>query len=166
MKRRSKKTVILIPLHKDSRKFQKHLKQLLKKFVWAKGNIFYNDPNQMKLQVSQQSQTMIHRFHNRMAKLNKSISVEAAYFIPGDSGIAYIKAMRKKGVKVRILTNSLKSNDVLSAYAGYNRYRKALLQSGVELYELKDSAGGSKIINHATDKRRSKFRSACKDHGL
>jgi putative cardiolipin synthase len=60
--------------------------------------------------------------------------------------------MRKKGIKIRVLTNSLKSNDVLTAYAGYNRYRKELLREGVELYELKDDAGGNKIINRTAAK--------------
>lgn len=136
------------PLEKDSKKFQNNLRSLLNNFVWAKGNIFYNDPKQMKRMKSEQTDTLIHRLHRRLVLLKKSISVEAAYFIPGEEGMAYLTAMRKKGIKVRILTNSLKSNDVLTAYAGYNTYRKALLQIGVELYELKDDAGGSKIINH------------------
>jgi len=37
---------------------------------------------------------------------------------------------------VRILTNSLASNDVGIVHAGYKKYRKKLLQGGVELYEL------------------------------
>ena len=140
------------PLQSDSIKLQRHLKQLVKKFVWAKGNIYFNDPNQMKLTVNKQTDTLIHRLHRRMERLNKSISIEAAYFIPGEGGMKYIESMRKRGVKVRILTNSLKSNDVLTAYAGYNTYRKRLLQLGVELYELKHTAGGNKIINRRSAK--------------
>jgi putative cardiolipin synthase len=37
---------------------------------------------------------------------------------------------------VRILTNSLASNDVGIVHSGYSKYRKALLRGGVELYEL------------------------------
>ena len=37
---------------------------------------------------------------------------------------------------MRILTNSLASNDVAIVHAGYQKYRKKLLQGGVELYEL------------------------------
>jgi putative cardiolipin synthase len=50
-------------------------------------------------------------------------------------------------VKVRVLTNSLASTDVPAVHAGYQRYRRALLDAGVELYELKPTAdrdaGGS-----------------------
>jgi len=44
--------------------------------------------------------------------------------------------LRDKGVRIRILTNSLSSTDVSVVHAGYSRYRKALLRIGVELYEL------------------------------
>ena len=41
-------------------------------------------------------------------------------------------------MQVRILTNSLVSNDVAAVHAGYARYRKPLLRCGVELYELNE----------------------------
>jgi len=41
---------------------------------------------------------------------------------------------------VRVLTNSLASTDVPAVYAGYKRYRRALLEAGVELHELKPTA--------------------------
>jgi len=47
----------------------------------------------------------------------------------------------KRGVKVRVLTNSLASNDVAAAHAGYEKYRKKLLEAGVEVYELRPDAG-------------------------
>jgi putative cardiolipin synthase len=62
---------------------------------------------------------------------------------------------------VRILTNSLASNDVGIVHAGYKKYRKKLLQGGVELYELnkklardqrkakKGPGGSSKASLHA-----------------
>jgi len=62
---------------------------------------------------------------------------------------------------VRILTNSLASNDVGIVHAGYKKYRKKLLRGGVELYELnkkltrkqrkekKGAGGSSKASLHA-----------------
>ena len=40
-------------------------------------------------------------------------------------------------MRVRALTNSLASNDVVAAHAGYAKTRKALLEAGVELYEYR-----------------------------
>jgi putative cardiolipin synthase len=42
----------------------------------------------------------------------------------------------KRGVRVRILTNSLASSDVGIVHAGYSKYRRDLLRAGVELYEM------------------------------
>jgi cardiolipin synthase C len=49
--------------------------------------------------------------------------------------------MRHRGVAVKILTNSLASNDVPVAHGGYARYRKDLLRLGVDLFELKPAPG-------------------------
>ena len=40
-------------------------------------------------------------------------------------------------MRVRVLTNSLASNDVLPAHSGYAKTRKQLLERGMELYELR-----------------------------
>ena len=45
-----------------------------------------------------------------------------------------------RGVKVRVLTNSLAATDVAPVYAGYAKYREELLRGGVRLYELKPAA--------------------------
>jgi len=136
------------PLAQDSRQLQNTLKQMLKRFVWAKGEVLYNDPKQMKLARDKQTYTMISSLHDRMSHLQKSMYIESAYFIPRKDGIEHLIGLSKKGIDIRVLTNSLKSNDVLAAYAGYNNYRMELLINGIDIYELRDDAGASKIINH------------------
>jgi cardiolipin synthase C len=49
--------------------------------------------------------------------------------------------LHDRGIRMRVLTNSLATNDVLAAHAGYAKYREALLANGVELYELRPDAG-------------------------
>ena len=51
--------------------------------------------------------------------------------------------LRQRGVRIRVLTNSLASNDAPAAHAGYARYRKQLLGMGVELYEMRAEQEGS-----------------------
>jgi putative cardiolipin synthase len=106
----------------------------------------------MKRARIKQSAIIIDALQRRLGKVKKSVFVEAAYFVPGKEGMVHLQTMRKRGVKIRILTNSLKSNDVLAAYAGYNTYREALLKEGIELYELRDDAGAGHIINKHTGK--------------
>ncbi|WP_308427759.1 phospholipase D family protein [Rhodanobacter panaciterrae] len=62
------------------------------------------------------------------------------YFIPGDDGTHYLTDMVSRGVTVKVLTNSLASTDEAAVHAGYSRYRRALLEGGVQLYELRPAA--------------------------
>jgi putative cardiolipin synthase len=43
-------------------------------------------------------------------------------------------------VRVRVLTNSLAATDETAVYAGYAKYQRALLEAGIELYELSPGA--------------------------
>ena len=62
--------------------------------------------------------------------------------------MAWLGGLVKRGVRVTVLTNSLAATDVGAVHAGYQRYRKALLEAGVRLYELKPEA-----IEHEREKR-------------
>ena len=66
-----------------------------------------------------------------------SVDVEAAYLILPARSIAAVATLVERGVAVRLLTNSLATNDVVAAHAGYVGTRRALLAAGAELYELR-----------------------------
>jgi putative cardiolipin synthase len=66
--------------------------------------------------------------------------IVSPYFVPGDDGVERLRSLRAAGLRVRVLTNSLGATDVTAVYAGYARYREALLEAGVELYEVKPTA--------------------------
>ena len=68
--------------------------------------------------------------------IEKELIIISPYFVPGDEGVEFFKSLIDKGIRVKILTNSLSSNDVGIVHAGYANYRKALLRNGVELYEM------------------------------
>ncbi|MBW7924213.1 MAG: phospholipase D family protein [Burkholderiaceae bacterium] len=63
------------------------------------------------------------------------------YFVPGEHGVALIRALRQRNVRVRVLTNSLASTDAPVVHVGYARYRPQLLEMGIELYELRNQLG-------------------------
>ena len=64
----------------------------------------------------------------------------SAYFIPTEALTGAIERATARGVKVRILTNSLGSNNHVTAHAAYAEHRPALLHAGAELYELRADA--------------------------
>lgn len=78
----------------------------------------------------------------------REVILISPYFIPSEEGISVLAALARRGVRVRILTNSLASTDYVPlAYAGYARLRARLLAAGLELYEMRPEprdAGGSR----------------------
>ena len=70
----------------------------------------------------------------------REVILISPYFIPSERGLGVLGTLVKRGVRVRVLTNSLASTDVPIVHAGYARYRGALLARGVELHELRPGA--------------------------
>jgi putative cardiolipin synthase len=58
------------------------------------------------------------------------------YMIPGDAGMASIRRLEGEHVKMTVITNSLAATDEPLVHNGYARYRPAMLDAGVDLYEL------------------------------
>jgi putative cardiolipin synthase len=69
------------------------------------------------------------------------VTLVSPYFVPGEEGTAALVAQRAAGKRVSILTNSLAANDVAAVHGGYSKYRKPLLEGGIEVFELKPTAG-------------------------
>ena len=78
-----------------------------------------------------------------MAQAQTELLIVSPYFVPGARMMQQFAELRRRGVRVRVLTNSLASNDAPAAHVGYARYRKALLGLGVELYEMHAEQQGS-----------------------
>ncbi|MDO9359182.1 MAG: phospholipase D family protein [Polaromonas sp.] len=78
-----------------------------------------------------------------MAQASGDLLVVSPYFVPGPRMMEQLAAIRQKGVRIRVLTNSLASNDAPAAHVGYARYRKEMLALGIELYEMRAEQEGS-----------------------
>ncbi len=84
---------------------------------------------------------------NLVKQAQKTIDIQTPYLITSALSQHLFKAAVDRGVKVRILTNSLASTDNLEAFSGYQRDRKKLLKTGIEIYEFKpDAAERYKIM--------------------
>lgn len=59
------------------------------------------------------------------------------YFIPSDKGVQVLADAANRGCRVVVLTNSLAANDVAAVHGHYSKYRKPLIEAGVEVYELR-----------------------------
>ncbi len=86
--------------------------------------------------------TVVDGLLHLMGQARRELLIVSPYFVPGpDMKQAFAQA-RERGVRVRVLTNSLASNDAPIAHAGYARHRPELLAMGVELYEMRSELTG------------------------
>ncbi|MEN8139939.1 MAG: phospholipase D family protein [Thermodesulfobacteriota bacterium] len=80
-------------------------------------------------------------------KAEKEVLITNAYLVPGQPAIDFFKELSDRGVKIKILTNSLASHDVPAVNSHYSKWRDELLNAGVELYELRADAQISSLVN-------------------
>lgn len=126
------------PLDRDVATVKAELSTIIRGFIWAPGQVLYDDPSS----INDRSRRTMSRFiFRRVDRLQSELLIESAYFIPVDRGVAKIKELRERDVRIRVLTNSLASNDVIAAFAGYSARREELLKMGVEIYELRPEPG-------------------------
>ncbi|MBW2494252.1 MAG: phospholipase D family protein [Deltaproteobacteria bacterium] len=72
--------------------------------------------------------------------IQRELVIISAYFVPGDRLIEYFATLGDQGIRVVVLTNSLASNNHTIANSQYKKTRRALVESGVELYEMRHDA--------------------------
>jgi putative cardiolipin synthase len=87
--------------------------------------------------ISQKMTTIIPEF-SKTAK--NELLIVNAYLIPDELMINEARALIQKGIKIKVLTNSLASQDVPAVNSHYGPWRKPILDAGIELYELRPDA--------------------------
>jgi putative cardiolipin synthase len=105
-------------------------------FKWAEAKVIHDSSEKKARGEDWQAELLISQLWPYMQRATDEMLIVSPYFVPGKKGADALCALSARGVKVRILTNSLASNDVSAVHAGYARYRKQLLKAGVVLYEL------------------------------
>lgn len=84
---------------------------------------------------------------NLIKKAKSSIDIQTPYLITTELAQNLFKEAIDRGVKIRILTNSLASTDNVEAFSSYQTDRKKLLNTGIRIFEFRpDAAERTKIM--------------------
>jgi len=127
------------PLDVDVEELCGKLLGVIGDMAWARGQIVWDDP--AAIYDGWAPGRMNEALYERLSRLESELLIESAYFVPRQRAIDTVGKMKERGVRVRILTNSLAANDVLAAHAGYAKRRRAMIEAGAELYELRPDPG-------------------------
>ena len=91
------------------------------------------DAGEAPVQVGQQLVEAIDR-------ASDEVLLVSAYLIPTPQLEAAIQRAENRGVEVRILTNSIGSNNHLTSHSAYRNHVQNLVEMGVDVHELRDDA--------------------------
>ncbi len=73
-------------------------------------------------------------------KAKHSIDIQSPYLITTELSQNLFREAVQRGVKIRIMTNSLASTDNLEAFSSYQSDRGKLLKTGIRIYEFRPDA--------------------------
>jgi putative cardiolipin synthase len=112
-------------------------------FDWVTARMVADDPEKTLARGSAHAGTLLApRLAAAIGQPARRFDVVSPYFVPGREGTALFGELAGNGVKLRVLTNSLAATDVAAVHAGYAKRRRALLGSGVQLWELRPTSRG------------------------
>ena len=100
----------------------------------------YSDPPSKAAGEDNDEEILASQLARYFAGATSKVEIISAYFVPRKRGTAWLQELEARGVEVSVVTNSLASNDVKPVYAHYAKDRRALLEGGIELYELRPDA--------------------------
>ena len=118
--------------------------QELQNLEWvAKAEVIADPPEKAK--AGKADQWIARRISELMSGAKHELLLSSPYFIPGPDGLTVLRDLQRRGVTTHILTNSLAATDVMMVHSAYAKYRLALVESGIALFEQKSSTGRTKI---------------------
>lgn len=115
--------------------------------TWAPSLLLVDKPDKIGAgdDEANAGETVVDGLLQLMQGAQRELLIVSPYFVPGDAMMEQFAQLRRRGIAVRVLTNSLASNDAPAAHAGYRRYRGELLKLGVELYEMRADPSSAQL---------------------
>jgi cardiolipin synthase C len=111
--------------------FERHLD-----FEWAVTRMISDDPAKGLGQAAPDK-----LFHEQLTEIIgdpvADLELVAGYWVPGTTGMERFLSMAERGVKIKVLTNSLEAADGPWVYSGFSKCRERLLKAGITIYEMR-----------------------------
>jgi putative cardiolipin synthase len=104
---------------------------------WGGGTVIADEPRKVMLPPSDPTTHAMPKVEKVLEQAQHELILVSPYFIPRRAGVKWLEGIAKRGVQIKVLTNSTAANDVKIVSSTYALYRDELLRSGIEIYELK-----------------------------
>jgi putative cardiolipin synthase len=109
-------------------------------FVAAPYQVLTDRPDKLDNPIAEEHQILVTELGRAAYVATSELIIVSPYFIPRDSGMIMLRDLVTRGIRVIVVTNSLAANNHVPVHSAYSKYRKPLLEAGVEIYELRVDA--------------------------
>ena len=124
-----------------NREFARQLMNRSVRYDWGKATIIQDHPDKVATSANMTETHLAPQLRELADKTKHELFLVSPYFVPGKQGVELLAGVRQRGVRVVVITNSLASTDGVPVHSKYQHYRKPLVEAGIELYEIKPTAG-------------------------
>jgi putative cardiolipin synthase len=108
--------------------------------IFGTAAVVVDDPAKLRVPPGEGPYHVGEALYQAMNRAQREVIVFSPYFVPEDYGAEFFEGLVARGVRVRIVTNSLASTNHPYVHGGYTRYRERLLDAGVEILEVRADA--------------------------
>lgn len=126
--------------------------RLAEQFVWADIEFISDTPgkNGNKLLLGGGGKST-EKLAALVENAQSEIVIQSPYLVMSSEAKKLFKSAIKRGVKVRINTNSMAATDNVQAFSGYRNQREILTKMGIEIFEFKpDAQITQQLVRHKT----------------
>ena len=88
-------------------------------FSSARIEVTSDDPTKVEHAGKDRSQNLMPQLRSQFDGARESVMLVSPYFVPRKGGVEFLRSLRARGVRVRVLTNGLASTDVLPVFGKY-----------------------------------------------
>ena len=124
--------------------FARQLRNRNVPYYWGRATIVNDHPDKVLTSADKTETHLAPQLRAVVDKTKRELFLVSPYFVPGKQGVELLAGVRQRGARVVVITNSLASTDGVPVHSKYQRYRKPLIEAGVELYEIKPTAGAQR----------------------
>ncbi|MDI5983494.1 phospholipase D family protein [Halomonas sp. M4R5S39] len=105
---------------------------------WGQGEAVWDPPGKLRMPGRPPLEaTLGGALEDQLSELESRFVIISAYFVPTEIGTRLLAGLVESGVRVAVITNSLEAGDLPEVHGAYMSRRRALLESGVRLFELR-----------------------------
>jgi len=108
--------------------------------TFAPHKLIYDSPDKSMPGSAETAASITTALRESIIDVEQELLIITPYLVLRDEDVEGFKELRNRGIEIKVLTNSLASNNHTVSHSGYKPVRKPLLEMGVKIFEVRADA--------------------------